>query len=115
MTILSPAIYIDESGNLTDPNDHFVVVAALVAEQHDTKLRRIINKERRRFRMAKGEQKKEWKVTEFKFRSIGDRARQRILERLGKQKVELLLFILEKRDRVIADTPENYAKLYGSS
>jgi hypothetical protein len=65
MTILNPAIYIDESGNLTDPNDPFVVVAALVAEQHDANLKRIISKERRRLRMAKGEQKKERKVTEL--------------------------------------------------
>jgi len=89
MTILNPAIYIDESGNLTDPNAPFVIVAALVAEQHDAKLRRIISKERRRLRMTKGKQKKERKVTEFKFRSVGDRTRQRILERLGEQKVEL--------------------------
>jgi hypothetical protein len=94
MIILNPAIYIDESGNLTDPNDPFVVVAALVAEQRDVKLRRIISKERRRLRMAKGKRKKERKVTEFKFRSVGDRTRQRILERLGEQKVELFLFIL---------------------
>jgi hypothetical protein len=111
MTILNPAIYIDESGNLTDPNDPFVVIAALVAGQHDVKLKRIISKERRRLRMAKGKQKKERKVTEFKFRSIGDRTKQRILERLGKQKVELFLFVLEKGDRVIADTPGNYAWL----
>ncbi len=94
MTILNPVIYIDESGNLTDPNDPFVVVAALVAEQHDVKLRRIISKERRRLRMAKGKRKKERKVTEFKFRSVGDRTRQRVLERLGKQKVELFLIYL---------------------
>lgn len=110
MTILNPAIYIDESGNLTDPNDPFVVVAALVAEQHNVKLRRIISKERRRLRMAKGKQKKERKVTEFKFRSVGDRTRQRILERLSAQKVELFLFVLEKGGRVIADTPRNYAR-----
>jgi len=61
MTILNPTIYIDESGNLTDPNDPFVVVAALVAEQHNIKLRRIISKERRRLRTAKGKQKKERK------------------------------------------------------
>ncbi|MGA9351949.1 MAG: hypothetical protein WBW48_24535 [Anaerolineae bacterium] len=61
--------------------------------------------------MAKGEQKKERKVAEFKFRSIGDRTRQRILVRLGGQKVELFLFILEKGDRIIADTPKNYARL----
>ena len=111
MTILNPVICIDESGNLTDPNDPFVVVAALVAEQHDVKLRRIISKERRKLRMAKGKQKKARRVTEFKFRSVGDRTRQRILERLGEQKVELFLFILEKGDRVIADTPKNYARL----
>jgi len=111
MTILNPAIYIDESGNLTDPNAPFVIVAALVAEQHDAKLRRIISKERRRLRMTKGKQKKERKVTEFKFRSVGDRTRQRILERLGEQKVELFSFVLEKGDMVIADTPKNYARL----
>jgi hypothetical protein len=111
MTISNPIIYIDESGNLTDPNDPFVVVAALVAEQHDVKLRRIISKERRRLRMTKGKQKQERKVTEFKFRSVGDRTRQRILERLAKQKVELFLFILEKGNRAVADTPSNYAGL----
>jgi hypothetical protein len=79
MTILNPVIYIDESGNLTDPNDHFVVVVALVAEQHNVKLRRIISKEKRRLRMAKGKHKKERKVAEFKFHSVGDRTRQRIL------------------------------------
>ena len=56
-------------------------------------------------------QKKERKVAEFKFRSVGDRTRQRILERLRVQKVELFLFILEKGNRVIADTPKNYARL----
>jgi hypothetical protein len=111
MAVLNSVIYVDESGNLTDPNDPFVVVAALVAEQHDVKLKRIISKERRRLRMAKGKQKKERKVTEFKFRSIGDRTKQRILERLGEQKVELFLFILEKGNTVIADTPKNYARL----
>ena len=105
MTIFNPVIYIDESGNLTDPNDPFVVVAALVAEQHDVKLRRIISKERRRLRMAKGKRKKERKVTEFKFRSIGDRTRQRILERLGEQKREAFdTFIAEKAGRPVAIT-----------
>ena len=111
MIILNPAIYIDESGNLTDPNDPFVVVAALVAGQYDATLRRIISKEKRRLCMAKGRQKKEKKVAEFKFRSVGDRTRQRILERLSVQKVELFLSIWEKGDRVIADTPNNYARL----
>lgn len=111
MTILNPVIYVDESGNLTDPNDPFVVVAALVAEQHDVRLRRIISKERRRLHMAKGKRKKRGKVAEFKFRSVGDRARRRVLERLSKQKVELFLFVLDKGDRIIADTPKNYAEL----
>jgi hypothetical protein len=61
--------------------------------------------------MAKGEQKKDRKVTEFKFRSVGDRTRRRILERLRAQEVELFLFVLEKGHRAIADTPKNYARL----
>jgi hypothetical protein len=76
-----------------------VVVAALVAEQHNVKLRRIINKERRRLRMVKGKQKKDRKVTELKFHSVGDRTRRRILERLRAQEVELFLFIFDLAER----------------
>jgi len=111
MPFLNPVIYIDESGNLTDPNDPFVVVAALVAEQHNVKLKRIIRKERRRLRMAKGKRRKDGKIAEFKFHTVGDRTRKRILERLSKQEIELFVFVLEKGNEIIADTPENYAEL----
>jgi len=111
MAFSNPAIYIDESGNLTDTNDSFVVVVALVAEQHNVKLKRIIRKERRRLRMAKGKRRKDGKIAEFKFHTVGNKTRKRVLERLSKQEVELFVFVLEKGKEIIADTPENYARL----
>lgn len=105
-------IFIDESGTLSDPNDKYVVVVA-VASNNPRSLVKIIPKARKRI-PPKKKLKRERLVSEFKFRNVGDKTKERILEQISKAQVKLFVLICDKENRAVADNPENYAILVGS-
>ena len=77
---MSYEIFIDESGTLADPKDRFVVVAA-VASQDPSVLIKLIPKAHKRI-PPKKKLKKERLISEFKFRNVGDKTKERILKEI---------------------------------
>lgn len=102
-------IFIDESGTLADPKDRFVVFAGVFSKNPQS-LTKLIPKARKRV-PPKKKRKRERLVSEFKFRSVGDSTKERILTTLASLDVKLFVFVLDKERRKIKDTPENYGLL----
>lgn len=102
-------IFIDESGTLADPKDRFVVFAGVFSKNPQS-LTKLIPKARKRV-PPKKKLKRERLVSEFKFRSVGDSTKERILKEIAKLDVKLFVVILDKERRKVQDTPQNYALL----
>lgn len=106
---MKTTIFIDESGTLPDSRDKFIVLAALISTD-PTSLAKILPKFRKKL-PKKGRRKKEAQVPELKFHYAGSLTRRKVLENLTKEKVRIYALIVDKLNRKIADTPENYSKL----
>ena len=102
-------IFIDESGTLADPADRFVVVAA-VASKNASSLVKLIPKARKRL-PPKRKLKRERLISEFKFRSVGDKTKGRILKEISKADLALFVAVIDKERRSVSDNPKNYAIL----
>lgn len=102
-------IFIDESGTLADPKDRFVVFAGVFSKNPQS-LTKLIPKARKRV-PPKKKRKRERLVSEFKFRSVGDSTKERILIALASLDVKLFVLVLDKERRKVKDTPENYGLL----
>lgn len=102
-------IFIDESGTLADPKDRFVVFAGVFSANPQS-LTKLIPKARKRV-PPKKKLKRERLVSEFKFRSVGNSTKERILKELASLDVKLFVFVLDKERRKVEDTPENYGLL----
>ncbi len=100
-------IFIDESGTLADPKDRFVVFAAIVTDNPKV-LIKLIPKARKRV-PPKKKHKRERLVSEFKFRTVGDNTKIRILKSLAKQDINIFAIVIDKKGRKVGDTPANYA------
>lgn len=108
--MMSCEIFIDESGALTDPNDRFVVVAA-VASSNPSSLIKLIPRARKRISLKKKRLKRERLISEFKFRNVGDKTKERILREIAKSDVKLFVLVCDKENRRVEDNPESYAIL----
>lgn len=95
-------IYIDESGTLPDKKDSVVIVAA-VGTNLPSKLEKITTNVRKTL--------KNKNISEIKFYRSGENTKVRFLKLLAKEKVEIFIFIVEKKGKSIPDTPENFALL----
>lgn len=107
--MLTMVVFIDESGALGDKNDRFVVFAGVLSKKPQN-LVRLIPKARKRI-PTKKKRKRERLVSEFKFRSVGDNTKERILGEIANQEVGLFVIVLDKEGRNVNDTPQNYALL----
>lgn len=96
-------IFIDESGTLPDPHDTVVVVAA-VGTKSPQKIAAIIKttSKRSKLRVPSGE---------LKFYTAGDKTKRIFLEKVVQADFALFVLVVEKRGKIISDTPENYAVL----
>lgn len=106
---MKTTIFIDESGTLPDTKDKFVVMAAL-ASNDPLSLANILPKFRKNL-PKKGARKRERVVPEFKFHYVGSLTRRKVLEDITKKDVRIYVLIVDKLNRKIADTPQNYSKL----
>ena len=97
-------IFIDESGTLPDVNDKFIVLSG-VATFEISKSENLISNVLKNLR----EQKKS--VSELKFYKCGDRTKKYFLSLLNKDDFDIFLLIINKNNRKIADTPENFSFL----
>lgn len=102
-------IFIDESGTLPDISDKYIVLAALVVSNPQG-LEKILPKFRKKT-PSKGSRKKEKRVREFKFHYVGGITRRRVLEEIISKDVKIYILVINKMDRKITDSPENYGKL----
>jgi len=110
-TFSQPLAIIDESGALPDPQEKYVAVAVLVVEKgEEHRLKRILKRTRQRL-PRKGKRRREWRKAELKFGEVGDKTIRMILQALAEQKVEIYLLVVEKTERPIPDTPQNYAEI----
>lgn len=94
---------IDESGRLFDPNDRFLVFAAVVLNSL-VGLDKIIPSVKKKL-------PKKTKLSEIKFSTTGDKTRIRVLSELNKRRVSLFILVVDKEGRKIQDSPENYSLL----
>ncbi len=106
---MKTTILIDESGTLPDNRDKFIVLAALISTD-SISLAKILPKFRKKL-PKKGARKKEIIVPELKFHYAGSLTRKKVLENITKENVKIYALIIDKLNRKIADTPDNYSKL----
>lgn len=94
---------IDESGRLYDPNDRFLIFAAVVVDSL-VNLDKIIPFVKKRL-------PKKTKLAEIKFSTTGEKTRIRVLNEIYERQLKLFILVVDKEDRKIKDNPENYALL----
>lgn len=94
---------IDESGRMYDPNDRFIVFAAVVTNSL-VGLDKIIPSVRKRL-------SKKIRLAEIKFSTTGDRTRNKVFEEIVKKNLKLFVLVIDKEGRKIKDNVENYSLL----
>lgn len=97
---------IDESGRLYDPEDRFLVFAAVVSETL-VNLDKIIPQVKKKL-------PKKTKLAEIKFSTTGDKTRIRVFEKIEERRLATFVLVVDKEGRKITDTPENYSLLVAS-
>ncbi len=95
---------IDESGTLPDPDDKFVVVAGVT-------VRKIKEGHNLISRTLESLRRDNDKIREIKFYYSGKRTRRRMLSAIASADIGIFMLIVDKKDRKIADSPENFALL----
>ncbi|RIK26816.1 MAG: hypothetical protein DCC52_09900 [Chloroflexi bacterium] len=104
---MSYFVFGDESGGLANPQDRFAVVAA-VGTPDPRKLDRVA-KYLRTWLLQRG--KAHQRIDELHFYNAREETRRKLLARLAEEtEVEIYLAILEKPQKIIANSAENYAR-----
>ena len=99
--------YIDESGNLPDPTDRYISLAAIIAVEARS-LRKVVKKASRK---SKKVHLKKRGGREIKWWNAPQGVRRRVLEALVRREVEIFWLVVDKEHVGIADTPVNYGLL----
>lgn len=100
--------FLDESPNLTDKASFFSVVIVLTTDQNEKNYQSIFK------RIRKSELKgKKKDIPELKFAHSTDRVRTKTLKAISKRSVKVSAFIIDKTNRRVPDTPENYGIVVG--
>lgn len=94
---------IDESGRMYDPNDRFIVFAAVVTNSL-VGLDKIIPSVRRRL-------SKKIRLAEIKFSTTGDRTRTKVLKMMSQKDIVAVVLVVDKEGKKIKDNVENYSLL----
>ena len=94
---------IDESGRLYDPNDRFLVFAAVVGES-------LVNLDKIIPAIKKNLPKKK-KLAEIKFSTTGEKTKIKVLNEISKRRLKLFILVVDKQGRKIQDSPDNYSFL----
>lgn len=97
-------ILIDESGTLPDPRDTYIVIAAVGLE--DIKEgKHVVSKVLQSLRERKV------RIAELKFYYAGEQTKRRMLSGIILAGFQVFALIVDKQERKISDTPENFALL----
>lgn len=100
------SILIDESGTLPDPKDKVIIMAAVGVGAREVLLS-VLKKVRKSIQSNK----KEKSISEIKFYKAGEHTKAVYLKELSLTDVDIFALIVEKNDKSIEDTPENFALL----
>jgi hypothetical protein len=93
-------VYIDESGTLPDKNDKLIVLSA-VCTRSPAKITDIFK------RLKRGKSNN----NELKFYKAGHKTKVKFFKELIKENVGIFILEVNKNNRIIKDTPENFAVL----
>ena len=96
--------YIDESGNLADNNPFFITAVVCLTDQQIPS--RMIKRLRRVLGKRKGKVGKE-----IKFNNSSVRVKNYFLKRFSEEDVYCVVLVIDKENKIIVDSPENYAKI----
>lgn len=102
--------FLDESPSLSDETFFFCIDIVSTNEKTNKKLRKILKHARQKIVKKKLKQ-----LSELKFYNSDEKTRSYILLQLAKSDVEIVVLILDKGERKIADTPENYGIVVGTA
>lgn len=97
-------VFIDESGTLPDVKDEFVVIGGVAVKQlkeAENIFSRILNSLRQR----------KIKIKEIKFYHAGQNTKRQFLSGIAAADFKIFALIIDKKERKIADSPDNFALL----
>lgn len=94
---------IDESGRLYDPNDRFLIFAAVVVDS-------LVNLDKIIPAIKKVLPRKK-KLAEMKFSTTGEKTKIKVLNAIKERRLKLFVLVVDKQGRKIVDSPENYSLL----
>lgn len=97
-------VFIDESGTLPDPKDKFIVICG-VGVKKIKEAENIFSRIRISLRQRK------IKVQEVKFYYAGQNTKRQLLSGIVSANFGIFALVVDKKNRKIADTPENFALL----
>lgn len=97
-------ILIDESGTLPDSKDKFIVICGVG-------IKKIKEAENIISRTLAFLWRKKTKAQEIKFYSAGQKTKRQFVSGIVSANFEIFALVVDKRNRKIADTPENFALL----
>lgn len=100
--------FLDESPNLTDKAAFFSVVIVLTTDQNEKNYQSIF----KRIRKSELHSKKK-DTPELKFAYSTDRVRTKTLQAISKRSIKVSAYIIDKTNRRVPDTPENYGIVVG--
>ena len=92
---------IDESGRLYDPNDRFLIFAAVVVDS-------LVNLDKIIPAIKKVLPRKK-KLAEIKFSTTGEKTKTKVLAEIKRRNLKLFVLVVDKQGRKIVDSPENYS------
>lgn len=102
--------FLDESPALSDQELFFCIDIIATDDKTNKHLRNIIKRARKRT-----VKKKLKSVSEIKFHGSDERTRIYVLKEIVKQKVKIVVVVIDKEKRVIKDTPLNYGISVGAA
>lgn len=99
-------IFIDESGTLPDIKDKFIVICGVVVNELK-EAKNIFS------RILKSLKQRTVNIKEIKFYHAGQNTKRQFLSGIASANFKIFVLIIDKKNRKITDSPENFAVLVG--
>lgn len=100
--------FLDESPNLKDKAFFFCVAIVLPDNPNPNHFQHIFKKIRRNEL-----RKKKKNISEIKFANSSPQIKQRVLELIRKESISIYAFVVDRENRRVIDSPENYGIVVG--
>ncbi len=97
-------VFIDESGTLPDSKDEFIVICGVVVDE--------LKEAKNVFsRILKSLKQRKINIKEIKFYHAGQNTKRQFLSGMASVNFKIFALIIDKKNRKIVDSPENFAVL----